>query len=84
MNDIANIRYIVFMINPGMQYLNGRLTDIHDGAIFRTLKEAKEYAQDSIEGKLATRFVIGFFVWDARDEMMNIICIEKFGFKGDR
>lgn len=55
-----NLRYIVFLLNPGKQYLSdGSKADCHDGEIFRSVADAREYAMEAIKNHEATRFVIG-------------------------
>ena len=84
--DSKNIRYIVMMLNPDIQqYMStGERIETHDGEIFSSLEDAKEYAMDSIEQKLCTRFSIGLFVFDKQSERMSISCIETFGFRNDK
>jgi len=80
-----NLRYIVFLLNPGMQYnCDGSKINCHDGFIFRSAEEARQYAREAIADKECTRFIIGSFVWDPLDSMMMIHCVETYGFKGDR
>ncbi len=83
--DIKNLRYIVFMLNPDtQQYFGNQRIDTHDGNIFCSLKEAEEYAMQSVEDKQCTRFAIGTFVWDNQAERIAISCIETFGFRNDK
>lgn len=84
--DSKNIRYIVMMLNPDTyQYTSdGKRIDTHEGEIFSSLKEAREYANDAIDDKLCTRFAIGMFVFDKQSERMSISCVETFGFKNDK
>lgn len=80
-----NLRYIVFLLNPGYQYMSdGRRADCHDGNIFCSLQDAEGYAREAIRSNEATRFVIGTFVWAKEAQTMSINCIETHGFKGDR
>lgn len=80
-----DLRYIVFLLNPDtQQYLSGRRVDTHDGEIFRSLKEAKDYAIKSIDEHHCTRFAIGVFVIDQLAECMIITSIETFGFRNDK
>ncbi|NCB70076.1 MAG: hypothetical protein EOM47_14700 [Bacteroidia bacterium] len=80
-----DLRYIVFMLNPDVQqYFGNKRIDTHDGEIFSSHKEAKEYAIDAIGQKLCTRFVIGMFVLDAQSNSMTISCVETFGFRNDK
>jgi hypothetical protein len=83
--NAQNLRYIVFLLNPGYQYMSdGRKADCHDGFIFCSLQDAQEYAQEAIRSHEATRFVIGTFVWEQGRVMLSISCVETYGFKGDR
>lgn len=84
--DTKNLRFIVFLLNPNTQQymLNGDRIDTHDGEIFSSLKDAKEYAEDSIKSKQCTRFVIGFFVFGNQSERISISCVETYGFKNDK
>jgi hypothetical protein len=70
----TQIRYIVFLLDSSRQ---------HDGYIFASLKEAREYAQDAIKERYCTRFVIGKFINDGKLNHANIHMVETFGFKGD-
>jgi len=72
--DTTQLRYILFMLDSSSQ---------HDGLIFASLKEAREYAQDAIKEKYCTRFVIGEFINDGKLNHANIHMVETFGFKGD-
>lgn len=84
--DSKNIRYIVMMLNPDtQQYMStGERIDTHDGEIFSCLNDAKEYAMQTIEEKLCTRFSIGMFVFENQSERMSISCIETYGFRNDK
>jgi hypothetical protein len=84
--DAKDIRYIVMMLNPDAhQYTSsGERIDTHDGEIFSNLKDAREYALDSINSKQCTRFAIGMFVFDSQAEKMSISMVETFGFRNDK
>ena len=81
-----NIRYVVIQLNPDtLQYMStGERIDTHDGDIFCSLNDAKEYALESIESKDCTRFVIGMFVMDVQAERMSVSILETFGFRNDK
>lgn len=74
--DIRNLRYILFMIDSDHKQ--------HEGEIFTSLQEAKEYAADAIKWNLCTKYIIGLFVLDIKEQRMGISHIETFGFKGDK
>lgn len=80
------IRYIVFLLVPEFQSYtsDGRRIDKHDGEIFSSLIDAKEYAVNAIKDKLCTRFVIGSFVIENQTERIGIYCIETYGFRNDK
>lgn len=85
--DTRDLRYIVFMLNPELrQHLDGRRIDVHDGYVFKSLEQARDYAQDCLDDKLCTRFVIGVFIneTDKYIDRMYIDCVETFGFKHDK
>ena len=83
---VENIRYIVIQLNPdAQQYMStGERIDTHDGDIFCSLNEAKEYALESIESNYCTRFAIGMFVMELQSERMSISILETFGFRNDK
>lgn len=84
--DVKNLRYIVFLLNPEIvpRFSDGTKVETHEGAIFRTPEEAREYAESAVKDNMCTRFAIGVFVWDELDPMMYISHIETFGFKHDK
>jgi hypothetical protein len=83
--DSKDLRYIVFLLNTeSQQYFGKQRIDTHDGIIFCSLMNAKEYAVDAINCKECTRFIIGLFVLDPLNETMGISSIETFGFRNDR
>ena len=67
------VRYIVFLLDA-----NGS----HDGKIFPTVNDAREFARESLEDHYATKFVIGTFVLDTQAQSMSINCIEAYGISG--
>lgn len=84
--ELKNLRYIVMMLNPDVQQYSstGERLDTHDGNIFCSIEDAREYAQDAIDNNLCTRFAIGTFVMDLQRENMMISLVETFGFRNDR
>lgn len=86
MQSPSNLRYIVMMLNTETaQYTStGLRLDTHDGNIFCSIEDAREYAQDAIDNKLCTRFAIGSFVMDLHREMSPINLVETFGFRNDK
>lgn len=83
--DPQDLRYIVFMLNPNtQQYFGNKRINTHDGKIFCSLSDAKEYAVDAIEDNHCTRFAVGVFVLDKQSETMGISSVETFGFRNDK
>jgi hypothetical protein len=84
--EAKELRYIVMMLNPqAAQFTSsGQRIETHDGEIFCSIDEAREYANDSIKQKLCTRFAIGMFVIDMHATRMSISVIETYGFKNDK
>jgi len=71
-----NLRYILFLIDSKIKE--------HDGKIFASHKEAKEYAQDAISDKYCDKAVIGIFYLDTNIREMMITKVETIGFLGDK
>lgn len=69
-------RYILFLIDT-------KIKD-HDGKIFTSSKDAKDYANEVISEKYADKAVIGFFTIDSSVREMTISQIETIGFTGDK
>jgi hypothetical protein len=69
-------RYILFLIDS-------KIKD-HDGKIFCSLNDAREYARDTIKENYADKAVLGMFVWDQGAKEMLITMVETIGFKGDK
>lgn len=83
--DPKDLRYIVFLLDTNSaSFLSSGAIDKHDGKIFCSLDDAKEYAMDAIKDKLCNRFVIGRFLINLNYNIMGITAIETFGFKNDR
>lgn len=56
----------------------------HDGKIFSSYQEAKNYAAECISEKYCEKFAIGFFSIDINSKEMLITSVETFGFSGDK
>lgn len=70
-------RYILFM-------LDSKYKD-HDGKIFCSYQEAREYASDCLaEEWYCNKAVIGMFTIDTQAREMLITMVETIGFKGDK
>jgi hypothetical protein len=67
-----DLRFIVFVLNSKVEY--------HDGKVFVSLKDAREFVRDTMEVKYGDKAVIGTFVDDGSQEM-NIEFIETIGLK---
>jgi hypothetical protein len=74
--ELANARYILFLIDS-------KIKD-HDGKIFCSLNDAREYAKDTIKEGYADKAVVGMFVWNEYAKEMLISMVETIGFKGDK
>ena len=74
--NTENLRYILFLLDT-------KIKD-HDGKIFCSFQEAKEYAKDCIADNYADKAVIGMFLLDKRSKEMLISKVETIGFKGDK
>lgn len=70
-----NLRFIVFL-------LDNKYKD-HDGKVFMSLIEAKEFALETMRDQYADKCIIGSFVELGQKEQM-IHNIKTFGFKGDK
>ena len=69
-------RYILFLIDSKFKE--------HDGKIFCSFKEAKEYASDCITENYCDKAVIGMFLLNKYEKEMFISMIETIGFSGDK
>ena len=72
---VQNLRYIIFLIDSKHKD--------HDGKIFASYLEAKEFAIDVINDNYADKAVIGMFYMDTTKEML-ITSVETIGFTGDK
>jgi len=74
--DISSLRYILFLIDSKIKE--------HDGKIFSSYNEAKQYAIECISEKYSDKAVIGLFTLDANTKEMLITKVETIGFPGDK
>jgi hypothetical protein len=75
MNSTA-LRYILFLIDT-------KIKD-HDGKIFCSYDEAREYASDCLNDAFCDKAVIGMFYLDPNSKEMLITQVETIGFYGDK
>ena len=75
MNEIS-LRYILFLIDSKIKQ--------HDGKIFCSYEEAKQYAIDCINDNYSDKAVIGMFCLDENLKEMLITKVETIGFVGDK
>ena len=69
-------RYILFLIDSKIKQ--------HDGRIFCSYKEAREYASDCITENYCDKAVIGMFSMNTQAKEMLITMVETIGFVGDK
>jgi hypothetical protein len=74
--DNTSLRYILFLIDS-------KIKD-HDGKVFCSLQDAREYAQDTIDEKYADKAVIGMFSMNMLSQEMLISMVETIGFSNDK
>ena len=74
--EATSLRYILFLIDSKIKQ--------HDGKIFSSYTEAREYASDCIKEKYSDKAVIGMFYLDIRSKEMLITNVETIGFPGDK
>lgn len=74
--DVTSLRYIIFLIDSKLKQ--------HDGKIFCSYDEAKQYASDCINDKYSDKAVIGMFCLSPNSKEMNITMVETIGFAGDK
>jgi hypothetical protein len=74
--DVASLRYILFLIDSKIKQ--------HDGKIFCSYDEAREYASDCINENYSDKAVIGMFCLDPNSKEMLITMVETIGFSGDK
>lgn len=73
--DATQLRYIVFLIDS--KYKD------HDGMIFSSYEEAKEFVSNRID-EFTTKAVIGMFVLNQSSRESMITMVETIGFSGDK
>jgi hypothetical protein len=71
-----NLRYIIFLIDSKIKE--------HDGKIFCSLNEVKNYAHDCINDNYCDKIIIGMFYNDINLKEMNITMVETIGFTNDK
>lgn len=76
MADSNSLRYILFLIDSKIKE--------HDGKIFCSYPEAREYANDCINDNYSDKAVIGMFYLDINAKEMMITMVETIGFSGDK
>lgn len=74
--DSASIRYILFLIDSKFKE--------HDGKIFCSYEEAREYANDCINENYSDKAVIGMFCMNPNSKVMMITMVQTLGFLGDK
>lgn len=74
----TNLRYIIFVIDSKYKQ--------HDGKIFTSLSDAREFAKDLMEEEWnkGCKAVIGTFLFEPHIRDMYISQIETIGFAGDK
>lgn len=75
-SNVDQLRYIIFLIDS-------KIKD-HDGKVFCSYKEAREYAHGTITEKYANKAVIGMFLLNPNSKEMLITSVETIGFAGDK
>lgn len=70
------MKYIVFMIDSKHKD--------HDGKIFSSVDDAKDFLNDMYEIDFFNKAIIGMFVYDKDKKEMIITMVESFGFPGDK
>jgi len=74
--SVENLRYIIFLIDSKIKE--------HDGKIFCSYKEAKEYASDCIAENYCDKVVMGMFSMSNQEREMLITKIDTIGFAVDK
>jgi len=74
--DISSLRYIIFLIDSKIKQ--------HDGKIFCSYNEARQYASDCINDNYSDKAVIGMFSLNPNSKEMLITMVETIGFSGDK
>lgn len=76
MDDSLKPRYIVFLIDSKSKQ--------HDGKVFASYAEAKEYTHDGMKDHYADKAVIGMFKLCPHATEMFISMVDTIGFSGDK
>jgi hypothetical protein len=74
--EMKNLRFIVFLIDSKFKE--------HDGKLFSSLREAKEFVVECMAENYCDKAVIGTVYIDLNSKEMLISKVETFGFTGDR
>lgn len=74
--EIDSLRYIIFLIDSKIKQ--------HDGKIFSSYDEARQYASDCINDNYSDKAVIGMFSLNTKSKEMLITMVETIGFSGDK
>lgn len=74
--DSASLRYILFLIDSKIKQ--------HDGKIFCSYNEARQYASDCINDNYSDKAVVGMFYLNPNSKEMLITMVETIGFSGDK
>jgi hypothetical protein len=74
--DSASLRYIIFLIDSKIKQ--------HDGKIFCSYDEARQYASDCINDCYSDKAVIGMFCLNPNSKEILITKVETIGFSGDK
>jgi hypothetical protein len=74
--DSNFLRYIIFLIDSKIKQ--------HDGIIFCSYDEARQYASDCINENYCDKAVIGMFYNEPNSKQMLITMVETIGFSGDK
>lgn len=72
----SSLRYILFLIDSKIKQ--------HDGKIFCSYNEARQYAKECISEKYVDKAVIGMFYLESFSKEMSITMVETIGFLGDK
>lgn len=65
-----DIRYVVFLIDS--QY------EQHEGIIFMSIEDAREYGYDALKEHMCNSVIIGWFVWENDNSHIYMHKVEKF------
>jgi len=76
MENASSLRYILFLIDSKVKQ--------HDGKIFCSYEETRQYANDCINDNYSDKAVIGMFCLNPSSKEMLITMVETIGFSGDK